>query len=384
MHGRVILTLLFLLPFLAGCLAPAHKDSPQFTFGLGLQVPQQLPAPRPHAEPADEVMELQAFLETNATRIKDDCHNAGATPGWLGQRYDEGHLLSSIRIILDTCSLPDHELGTRMARAATANGTRTRTYGALLGAASSALNETEAVLDSVFHPATVSESEYLAELMGEHLINEHILQTAQNFVKREGIEGASELNLLNSFNNFLLVRGRADAIQRLALEYPWREGSRCAPPDLNRLFQDTAAGYQRILAIGNASTPAEDSTNIGNLHGSTLISTWPTIRTAIDKNWWPVVLAGKSGLAWRDTYWQLHNRGATLPTYEEALYLVAKFRNETRTLSTDGRAAAVADDLVLTEDYYTHDPNMGLQVLSLASTKWAFGAVTCARAASSS
>lgn len=377
MAARSIGTLLAVY-LLSGCLSlpgPSHGgpafSAPVRSWGLGLEVPSELPPLGAFWENASEIERLESFLAHDGVEILRECGqgNASEVLGDLAQDYH----LTAIEDVYHGCSQSAYRDDEVLVGQARASGTEAAVYQRLRADALAALERAQAALDRFEGPGTVVEAEVLYKIVNRHLFDRESVNTAANsFAGYE--EDRRPINLENAYLQLLVPSLESNVTLQLLQRYPWTRPV-CEAPDLDALSGRYQAKYDHALALAKSYAQPGDEEWVSNMYGSLLKVTGPRFEFSRDHGYWASLLGGETYLNWDVGY--LENYTASkLPTREEASYLVAQYRNSTRTLVTEYDLSSLLGQLDF--DYpWEGNEWQPIRALTVSSLGWEFDQLRC-------
>lgn len=179
-------------------------------------------------------------------------------------------------------------------------------------------------------------------------------------------------------NTYLQI-GAAAAIANLTLqflhEFDWDAAQGC-PPDIGDMAARARNVYEEALALARSKAPADDAQWVNTMYGNLVKTTGPLLEKAEAAGDTAVLAGVATATSWDLGYWQNYN-ASPLPTQQEAEYLAAVYRSQTRTLVTEW---ILLDLLVATRDpmsVWEEQRPIATLMLALPSMESSFTAYIC-------
>lgn len=339
-----LLGLLFGSILISGCTSPApaaQADDDSISFGLGLAVPVELPRPASFAEPAEEMQRLEGFLREEADAILGACGSAHPLNATF-KILDEGHHLTALDELETACSQPARDTVWDVADDAMSNGSENDTYQTLRAAALDAMMNLTERLDAHPAPGSVVEAALLGKLASMHRSWADSIDTSalyfgpyQDGTARDGLQ------LRNVYGNLIVAPVAMNLLLEILDRYPWRE-TPCQSPDLDDLKSEALSLVNQAISLAEELADPEDANYVSTVYGGLVKGHKPHIEYYAEHDWWPGLLYKKMLMEWDIAYWENYTADP-VPTQEEAQFLVAQYRNETRTLWTERTLRGVVE-----------------------------------------
>lgn len=314
---------------LSGCFQAPEAPAP--AWGLGIDVPATFPPPGAFPAGYERLAELEAFILALSNRTLTECE-LGRELEQVQQSIAEGQHRNAL-LAGGLCGSKywrnDPELDARIEQWRK-DATEPARWEALRAEARAALDRWIGAFANRTVAGTPLEVEVMAALMDQQMSMESwyrngLRQRADyNASGRINSLGSSYLNLYDPINR------SAFGIAFLE-EFPWSSG--CVF-DKDALDSSTWSLLERTITLGRGVNPEDPLTSIGTERGNLELVTKPELEHALRHDWPEAVLSILWSLRFDERIFLQWDQ-QPLPTAEEAAYLVAKHRNETRSLYTD-------------------------------------------------
>jgi hypothetical protein len=367
---------------LSGCVERAdetREDAHEFPpLGLDLQVPHSLPLPGRFAEDSD-LASFAAFLVVEGGKILAECGNSNG-----GERVrlylDRQDFHNAIHYLFYGC---EGDESRAYAELAISESQERATYDLLRAEALSAYEEARRRLNELPGPGTRTEAQYISYLMVRNIWDHLRIERAAPLVWNPYEDGSARdrLQLQNAYLQLLNARGGSENIMKIIERYPWTSPS-CIAPDLDGLLYRIDRSVNRTLALARGHGHDDVDVPLEGVHFHyTWVRDWllPDLELARRDGWWPRLLALEVHFESWVSYWESFSAPAW-PTLEEAEYLLALFRNESRSIFAE---QAIEPHLVYFEERRS-DGELGWrravdppQVLRLMALRWPWAELDC-------
>ena len=298
--------------------------------GLGIDVPPELPPAGPFREDRQHLATLERFLTDEGGRMLGRCGHPDGSRTVKAELEDERHLFA-VEGLISACSRPTQELDQFYADNAIRDGNEEHVRDDLHARAVSALANLTKRLDEHPGPGNAVEAQLLYALMVLHQFNRASIETAMLlWIPYEDGSRRDNLQLRNVYLNLLGPRAESEIMVELLDRYPW-SGLTCSKPDMVALGDRVASTLSKAAASAEAN--AEDSDKKRRFwYGKLFNATIPNFEFYREHGWWLGMLAVEVKAEADLVYWDNRTYAPAWPTMEEAKFLLAQKRNESRTL----------------------------------------------------
>lgn len=359
---------------LSGCLAVPSQDEAQVEWGLGLDLSAPTP-PAPFREDPHELDHLFAFANASAERMEARC------PGELDSRAV--HTAAAERsmraffALLDACDAADRARVGALIADARRNGTLEESFQSTRDEAWTAKARALDALRAAPVPGTIVDAEYQAFLANQYDASRQSLHLGDRELaafRRLGDE-ALPGTITSGFVHFMGARRSFEAIEALARGYPWQPGH-CEPPQLEAEAARARARLADGLALAEPLVDEEDRGFVSNPYGYMVNWIAPRIENLTEEGLVWGLVRWRADLDFHHAYWENATR-TTLPTLEEARFLVNLHRSTLRSLSTDLLWESEMAIVEHSAAYWTEDASRAIGPLALQAVTWQFEDIMC-------
>jgi hypothetical protein len=373
---RRLAALALLAVLLGGCTS--HPSSPpvNIQWGLGLDLSVPTP-PAPLVEDRAELAHLYGFANASIGPLLHRCPT-NSKEEWVTGAAARAEAFRAFGELIDACdALDDAALNAEADRAA-ANGTEA----ALVERESRAADEAIARLRPALHampvPGTKVDAEFqgfLVSYFAEVLNSRGFGQDSwQAYLDHRG-EPYNSLNLGTALSNIAGSRRAAEALQYFAEHYEWQPGY-CDLPTLAEERTRVFGEYNYTFALARERGKPGDEAWASNLYGYLPQVLYPRILNVSKEGL--VMGLVDTMLNFTRAYWE-NATLTTLPTLDEAHYLLALHRSKVWSLRTQdlwyneegivGTAASAAE--------WKERPDRALRPLAFQAVTWPYAHLHC-------
>ena len=355
---------------LSGCMT-APRETAEPRYGLGLEIPSQLPPPGPYLEGSAVVHAFRQKVQAMLPQVLQAC-GANVTTAEIRKALDLDPLYAGVYGVYGQCQGDISAEANRIAREAKRNGTEEETYAHYVAQAKASLEREIALLDAAPTGGTVAEVEMVSKLQSEVLGRALAFETIQGWMDHYLNVSRDEFDLSNVFINLMSYE---TTTKRILDTYEWTN-STCHIPNQDQLEQRVKDKLEHAIELArkwdNPETP-----EASNAYGTLTQSFQPMIAFASEHDWWQLLLRDEMEMDHIIAEYETQGADA-LPTPEEARYLVALYWNQSRNLVFQDRLDSLADQMeyALGGGWYEDDlrPRMAL---GLAQVEWTYSQVIC-------
>ncbi len=320
----------------SGCLDAffeLSEDDPGLPpLGMGLEVPDELPLPGPFLEGPDLLL-LEEFLFQEGRQILKECEREHVADGVESLLVEERYA-KAINAFMTGCATQGYH---QIAQQAMVEGNEKGVYQDLMVQANASMKDLRQRLNNHTGPGNAVEASFLSHAMGRNILGElSLIRSAPLFWEPyEDGRARDQLQLRNAYMQPYRNIQYAEVVVKTLERYPWTSPP-CVPPDVPALTQQIEETID--LALDKAVELGHDGPGEWgrvNPHYEE-ITVWlePELELAKQDDWWPRLLSLKVSVEGRLAYFESFSAPAW-PTFEEAEYLLAQFRNETRSAYTE-------------------------------------------------
>ncbi|MCA1810423.1 MAG: hypothetical protein LC623_00225 [Halobacteriales archaeon] len=331
--NRIFPTFSFLLLLaiaLSGCQGRLNDPPrPTIQWGLGLQIPESLPAAGPFREGAENTTAFLHALNQTLAKVIKDCRGNQEHLATARKNIDSGLFLFAIEQAIDDCA-DFWNQARKLVESTRANGTEAETFARLEREAMETIARQANRLSQLPPPGSVADAEVQGRLMSSNVYSADIIDTAQDAFaayNRTGDKGDLEVAYLNT----LLSINAEDATLFFIYHYPWSNGT-CTRPDVSELAKWLDSEISWIINASLVLEPPHPSIPINQIYGEMVKGIQPYFRYYESRGWWPAML-GLVGIVTFDRAVLETHKENRLPTREEANYLFALHQSMNRTWS---------------------------------------------------
>lgn len=362
---------------LAGCTGAGIPLDPQPpsppSFGLGLPLPPDLPAVGVHLEGQAAVADFLADLEVAARAALVACGQPGAVPHVVdGLRNSSTPLFAGVMGVFNACEGDPWPGAQEKAREARAAGAEKALFDGLLARARTALENQTRRLDALPPPGSLPEVQFQGKLMEQALWRRAAI-AAQPAAFAAYQETGDEFELANIVLSLQGVH-TDEVAQPVLLAASFRPGM-CLLPDAERHEDRVREKLRDALRLAERYGTDEEARYVNEVHGRLKLVSAPDIAFAAERGWWQHLLREEMDLDHHRAYYGTYD-DPVLPDQSEAILLVARYWNGTRSLATDDRVQSLADQMQLTSPW-GQDLIRPRLAAALAEMEWSYHQVRC-------
>jgi hypothetical protein len=384
---RPAAALALLAVLLGGCAGhPGQPSAPaesggggEVHWGLGLDTSAPTP-PAPLAEDPAGLAHLFAFANASIEAVLHRCPTE-SQESWVTEAAANAEAFRAFGELIDACDSLDRAALRIEADRAAANGTEAALVAREVRAADDAIARLRPALHAMPAPGTVVDAEfqgfletYFAEVLNSRGFGQ---ESWQAYLDHRG-ESYDDLNLATSLANLAGARRAAEALQWFAQQYGWQAG-RCDLPTLAAERARVFGQYNGTLALARERGKPEDAEYGSNLYGYLPQVLYPRIVNMSREG----LLLGlfDTSLDFQRAYWANATR-TTLPTVDEAHYLLALHRSKVWSLRTQDTWRNERQVLESSAPDWEERPDRALRPLALQAVQWPYARLHCSPAAS--
>ena len=314
---------------LSGCFS--HSQAPTVRWGLGLELPDATPPPGKFPAGYERLTVLENFTLEISNRTLKACDRGWRLPE-IRQDLADGYHRRALTAggICAARIINDPERDSRI-QEWKKQGIEPEKWEALRAEARLALDRWISELANRTIPGTYLEIELMDYIMNEELDMEDWYSLA--LLNRFDYSQTGRINALGgSYDNMYGPINRSAFNIAILQEFPWSGGCAVQSEALNAAARALLA---RDAVLAAQAYPEDSGDNFLTMRGD-LVQTLPKeLNRSIEHGWPESVLNIYWQLKMHEYAWQNWDSWNPLPTAAEADYLVAKHRNETRSLLTD-------------------------------------------------
>jgi hypothetical protein len=179
--------------------------------------------------------------------------------------------------------------------------------------------------------------------------------------------------MYGSYLNTLDILSEGNTTLRSLANYAWTQPG-CSANEA-ALYAETNATLERVREKARRSDPTNSLDNIGDFRGRLETIDVPEIQKFIARHWWPEILEKLWTLRMHEAIWDDWNN-QTYPSREEALYILARYQNHTRSLTSD-QQVLLFQLRVESKQAWEGSTSAAKQVRAIESLKPTMDFVTC-------
>ena len=323
---------------LSGCLTaeptPDAIDGDLPAPGRGLHL-GDAPPPAPFLEDAAELAALRRTIEAAGAAMEHECPTISANS--VAGMLDEGRPLDALLGLEDGCTGSPATFTHFFAYDSHAAGTAEENYTRMRAKSDANHARARAAIASVEADTMLeAEFEYFLAVQDQHVRSNRNNAERSMAAYRADPSGPP---LANAFLQVSVAANVDNLTVSLIQAHDWDAHSGCPPQagDVSRLAHGR---FDQARALAAAQAPATEAEWVTKMYGH-LVKVTGDIMEAGEGD--AAIQAGvATDVSWDLGYWQNYT-ASTLPTREEAEYLIAVYRSHTRTLLTEFRLGDIVD-----------------------------------------
>lgn len=282
--------------------------------------------------------------------------------------------LSAITSVFDGCQSPTFSGAQDKAKADIAAGRQDTRIAELVANGRSDLNDSAQAISAVAWPKNEVDLEVLGRLMKRIVWS--------NAAFELGIELAEEYNssrhpglLVDVYANLMAPGADLPLLEKFVTAYPWSSAPCHATPEsITALEARVSATLDATIAKANSLRPPGEGVDLSTNYGRLVLDWTPALAFLGEHGWWPGMLWYEYIIEDSSRYWD-HYNDAVLPTAEEAMFLVASYLNESRTLIWDEQLALLQGNIPYRD--WENEPFWATVVIASADPVWTYGRLPC-------
>lgn len=349
---------------------------------MGLDVPDVLPTPAAFREGEAELEWIRHQLASALANMTDPCFGPNATEEGARPFFEAARHLGAIRDgAMRACKIElrsQERVDRSWASLWIAQGRAEAVYEENRTRASAALTRALEALRNMPAPSSVTGAQVQAFLWQIHETDWIILNQSAEGSYGRFREGGNPDSLVNAVLNAQLAAVESMVTTVLAQNVDWvgaEPGCVWRAPPLDSVWERVSAKRDRALELAWARWPADDANYISD-HLGRLVQDWgPKADFYHNQSSVLGLLWVESLFDWSIAYDSLQ---PPYPTLDEATYLVAKYRNHTRTLFTEFYIVTYVDQFAASPPWDEDHPEGAMGAASMEALKWPFAGFECA------
>ena len=372
------LVLVLMVPLLTGCSEPEAKPEDPIVWGLGLDLPAELPPPGPFLEDDSELQHLFAFANESIRPMFDRCEHPDRPERFVSNLAAKRDMYAFIHL-RDVCEKSDSQASRAAAMAAIANGTEVSEFQARSERMNATLDALVDALHALPTPRTRTDAEFhawIARYVHERILyREGAISNYQSYIETKGQQYA-EMHLINAFRTTFNVPRYAEAYLHFMQDYDWTwQDGACALPAVEAAHAEIQASYDRALELAQDLADPDDAQWISTFYGDLVKIRKPSIAFYAREGFVPALLHLQHDLDFQVAYWENLTTDRR-PTLEEAEWLIADHHAR-------GRALAMEDvwtneyAVMKQADFWEADPDTAVRPIALQAVHWRFADLQC-------
>jgi hypothetical protein len=320
----------------SGCLGPSVDPAEVALrlppLGLGLEIPAALPPPGPFVE-GKGLEALEDFLRGEGQAILAECQSPNPQAPVILQYIAEENYAYAIEDLIWACT---GESNRQLGREAMNTGTEEETYELLHGFAMEALASARAALSAHPGPGNPTEAQLLMYMMRKHVRDALFIEHAESSYWAAYQNGTFRdyVTLINAYLSLTGPTDRSWAMIEILDRYPW-SAPPCEPPDFESLAERTRESLDTAFATARSyGYDVRTEQGLRNRFSDALYEIDREFKLALELGWWPLLIHYEYRAERQVAYWDSFSLEAW-PTFEEARFLLAAWRNESRSISQE-------------------------------------------------
>lgn len=325
---------------LAGCLSPlspsGDSKDPTPPLGMGLELPDTLPPPGPFREDPGHLKILENFLNVQGREILEDCGRPQAHERLVPYLEEEHHWSALGELTAGCREGTEHR---EIVDQAMKNGTEKETYNDLMLEALESIDTMEKAIDGHAGPGNTVEAQLLYRLMVSHI--DGILTVTETVPEMwDATDQKSDLGLRNIYANLMSPVARGGVMMEILDRFPW-SGGHCELPDIEvnepRITEKIEYATQLAHGLDHHKERGDEPVNIHYIRFNNIII--PRFEYLVEQEWSLGLMGVDVAVDGRVAYWESFS-DPVWPTMEEAEFILAETRNESRTIWNEANLAS--------------------------------------------